>query len=1016
MNLSAPFIKRPIATSLISIAIALGGILSFYLLPVAPLPQVEFPTILVQASLPGASPDIMTSGVTTPLEKQLSRISGITEMTSNSSNGSSRIIIQFDLSRNIDAAAREVQSAINAAAKDLPSYMPSPPTYRKVNPADAPIMVISLSSDNYKSEQLYDFASTQLQQRLLQVPGVGQVNIGGAALPAIRISLNISKLASYGISSNEVKDIIKKANINIAKGQITDNGDIFEISINDQIFKVQEYESLVIANKNNSIITLKDVATISKSIQDIRNIGLHNGKKSIALIIFKSPDANVIKTNDNITKSIAKLKHLIPAEINMQVVIDRTVIIKASLWDVEKTLIISMILVILVVYFFLRNIRSTVIPTIAMGLSLLGTFIVMKFLGFSLNNLSLMALTISTGFVIDDAIVVMENITRYLEKGAKPEEAALKGSQEIGFTVTSITLSLIAVFIPIIFMGGIIGRLFFEFAATLSIAIIISLFLSLTLTPVMCAKLLKTENFIHNRQSFIHNFYAKSLKNVLEHQHLMWIVIISTFVFSIYLFTIVPKGFFPQQDTGRIMGSIITDKSTSFLSLEQTFAKFINIIKDDDAVADVVGFTSNNSGNVFINLKPHKERKISADEVIKRLRSKLSSIKGANLYMQSAQDLQIGGRQGNAQFQYTIYGDLSEEVNFYAPKIAEEIKKIPGVVDVNNDQVLGSLESYIKIDYNKAAKFGISNRDITDNIYANFGQSTASVMYYDMNQYYVIIEANSKYLQSPESLKDVYIKSQNGTMIPLSNFATFSIRPTLLNINHQGLSTSATLSFNLLPNFSLGDAVKKVNETIDKMVLPITISGSFRGAAQAFESSLKNQPYLILAALIAVYVVLGMLYESLIHPITIICTLPSASVGALLALLITKTDLSIIALIGLILLIGIVKKNAIMMIDFVLQIEKKQNIEKKAAIYEAAILRFRPITMTSAAALLGAIPLAIGGGVGDEMRQPLGITIIGGLIFSQVITLYTTPIIYLAMEKLKYKTANYINKKEIVDA
>ena len=955
--------------------------------------------------MPGASPEIMATSVATPIEKQLSRIAGISDMTSGSSLGSSRIIIQFDLSRDIDGAARDVQAAINAAAGDLPANLPSHPSYRKVNPSDAPILIIGLTSDNYTIDKLYDYTSTELQQRVLQVNGVGQVIVGGSSLPAVRVELNPNKLSKYGVAITDIKTAIAEANTNLAKGQIIDGRTRSEITINDALSDAKEYGNLIISYNNGMTLRLSDVANVTNSVQDVRNGGALNGKPAVALVIFKEPGANVIETVDRIKAAIPELKNMIPASINMDVVMDRTTTIRASLRDVELTLIISILLVIGVVYIFLGNISAMLIPSIAMILSLLGTFTIIKLLGFSLNNLSLMALTIATGFVVDDAIVVLENISRHIEMGMKPKDAALKGAEEIGFTVASMSISLIAVFIPILCMGGIVGRLFREFAVTLSISIAISLLVSLTLTPMMCSKLLKLSKN-PPRTSAMKEFYKITLSKALSNQKLILLITIGTILLSIMLFIIVPKGFIPQQDTSRIMGTIVTDQDTSFQSLKGTFKQFMEVIKEDPAIENVIGIIgsgSTNSGSMFITLKDLNIRKISADSIINRLRHKLGHVAGATMYLQSAQDIVIGGRQGNAQFQYTISADTIAEVNQYAPIIMKHLSTLPGVTDLNNDQRDHGLQSYVKIDYDKAASFGITVKEVDDTLYGAFGQSIASTMYSDMNQYYVIVEVSPEYWQHPKSLQSIYVKSSQGNLVPLSSFSSFTTSSALLSVNHQGLAPSATLSFNLLPGASLGDIVDRVTNSIKELSLPATVQGSFRGTAQAFQSSLSNEPYLIAAAIFAVYIVLGMLYENLIHPITIISTLPSAGVGALIALLITNTDLTVVAMIGVILLIGIVKKNAIMMIDFVMEIKKRENISSQDAIFQAALLRFRPSMMTTMSALLGAVPLAFGTGVGSELRKPLGIAIIGGLIVSQMLTLYTTPVIYLYMERLKGK-------------
>jgi multidrug efflux pump len=1013
MNISSIFIKRPIATVLISIGIALGGILAFKILPVASLPQVEIPIIMVQATLSGASPEIMASSVATPLEKSFSRIAGITDITSSSTLGNSKIIIQFDMAKDSDTAAREVQAAIDATASSLPDNMISKPIYKKVNPADAPIMILALTSETYKIEQLFDMASSVLQQKLLRVDGVGQVIAAGSSLPAVRVDLNPTKMMHYGISFNQVSSLINRHNMTSPKGQLSDGDYSFEIVTNDEIFKAEDYANLVVSNKDNRIVRLSDIAQVKESVQELRNSGSFNGKRAVLLVIFKQPSANVVKINSTINDELPDLKKLVPAGVEISKVMDRSLTIKASLKDVEKTLVHSVLFVILVVFIFLGNTRSTVIPGVALILSILGTFSIMSLLGYSLNSLSLMALTIATGFVVDDAIVVLENISRYIEQGMKPKEAAFKGSKEIGFTVLSISISLIAVFIPLLLMGGIVGRLFREFAVTLSVAILISLLVSLALSPMMCAYILKDNLNQSEHDSIFHKFVTKmkngyeiSLRWALNHQKLVLWLFAATIGLNIYLYAVVPKGFFPQQDTGRIISTVITDQNSSFHRLNSNFDTLVKLIKTDEAIENVVGYISSgsiNTGTIFIILKDLKIRKVSADIVLDRLRKKLANLSGATIYMQSAQDLVIGGRQSNAQFQYTVSADNLNDVNKYTPMIQDRLENIYGIVDISSDQGDNGLQSFVNIDYDKAIPYGVSAYNIDQALYSAFGQKSVSTMYGSANQYYVIMGLDSKYTKDPNALNLIYVSNNNGKLIPLSSFAKFDNKASLLSVAHQGLSPAATLSFNLLPNVHLGDAVNMVNKELASLKMPITVQGSFRGTAQAFQSSLKSQPYLILAALVTVYIVLGMLYESLLHPITILSTLPSAGVGALLALILTGMDLTIIALIGIILLIGIVKKNAIMMIDFVLEIEKHEKISPRDAIYKAAVLRFRPIMMTTMAALLGAVPMAIGTGLGSELQKPLGVSIIGGLIFSQMITLYTTPVIYLAFENLRLK-------------
>jgi multidrug efflux pump len=1012
MNISSPFIRRPVATTLLTIGIALAGAVAFNFLPVSPLPQIDFPTISISAGLPGASPEIMASSVATPLERQLGRIAGITEMTSASSIGSTSITIQFDLSRNIDGAARDVQAAINAARSYLPINLPSNPTYRKVNPADSPIMVLGLTSSIYDKGALYDAASTIMEQRLSQVPGVGQVNVGGSSLPAVRVEVNPTQLNSYGIGLQQVATMLSSQNSNIAKGQISDSVSTSEIYTNDQLLKAEFYKPLIVGYHNGAAIRLSDIADVEDSVQNIRTSGYVNGKPCVNLIINRQPGANIIETVEQIEKALPSLKASIPAGIDMTVVIDRTTTIRASVQDVEITLAISIALVIMVVFIFLRNVRATLIPSVAVPVSLIGTFGVMYLCGYSLDNLSLMALTISTGFVVDDAIVVIENITRYLEQGLSPMESALRGAQEIGFTVLSISLSLIAVFIPILLMGGIVGRLFREFAVTLSVAILVSLIVSLTATPMMCSRLLAHQDpEDHNRLykaserafEWILGRYESTLGWVLEHAFLTLIVLLITIGVNIYLLIIVPKGFFPLQDNGIIQGGIRGQQDISFQAMDKLTRQFVNIVKADPAVANVMAFTgggSTNTANMYIGLKPLNQRKLSSSQIIDRLRPKLNSVLGARAILQAGQDLRIGGRQSNAQYQYTIQGDNLTDLVKWGPLLFAQMKKLHGLTDVDTDQQNSGLQAYLNYDRQTAARMGITPQSIDTTLYQAFGQSLVSTMYTALNQYYVVMEVQPKFWQGPEGLNDIYVNPISGGEVPLSAITRYQPTTAPLAVNHQGQFPSVTVSFNLAPGVALSDAATMINNMEEDMGMPATIHGMYSGTLQAYQASLATEPLLIVTAIFAVYIVLGILYESFIHPITILSTLPSAGVGAVLALMIFRTDLSVIALIGIVLLIGIVKKNAILMIDFALAAERNEGKSSRDAIFQACLLRFRPILMTTMAALLGAMPLALGHGVGSELRRPLGITIVGGLIFSQMLTLYTTPVVYLYMDRI----------------
>jgi len=1018
VNISAIFIRRPVATTLLTIGMALTGGLAFGLLPVAPLPQVDFPTINVSAALPGASPETMATSVAAPLERQFARIAGVTEMTSTSYLGSASVVLQFDLNRDINGAARDVQAAINAARGYLPPQLPNNPIYRKVNPAEAPILILALTSPRASRGQMYDAASSILQQKLSEAPGVGQVIVGGSSLPAVRVELNPLTLNKYGIGLEDVRSMLSATNVNRPKGQLADAVRTSEIHTNDQLRRAEDYMPLIVAYQAGRAVRLTDVARVEDSVEDLRNTGLVNGQPAVLVVIFRQPGANIIDTVDRVTDLLPQLEASIPGAIKVSVVLDRSTTIRASLHDVERALIIAVILVTLVVFGFLRTVRATLIPSVAVPVSLISTFGVMYLLGYSLDNLSLMALTIATGFVVDDAIVVLENITRHREAGLAPAEAAVLGAKEIGFTVLSMSTSLVAVFIPILMMGGVVGRLFREFAVTLSAAIAISLLVSLTLTPMMCSKLLGPE--VGRRHGRLYRAserafewmirrYDASLSWVLLHPRGVLAVTLLTIAVNIYLFVVVPKGFFPQQDTGRLTGAVQAAQDISFQAMQQKLAQIVDVIKSDPAVESVMGFSGGSGGGgntvntarMFIALKPPAERRLSADQVIARLRGRLGGVPGAPAFLQAVQDLRVGGRASNAQYQYTLQGDNVSDLATWAPRIVQRLRALPQLVDLSTDQQNRGLESSLVIDRRTAARLGITPKLIDDTLYDAFGQRQVAVTYTLLNQYHVVMEVEPRFWQRPETLRDIYVRTPAGTQVPLSAFTRYEPTTTSLAVTHQGQFPSVTVSFNLAPGVALGDAVQAVQEATLQMHLPTAIRGSFQGTAQAFQAALANQPLLIAAALATVYVVLGVLYESYIHPITILSTLPSAGVGAILALLLFRMDLSVIALIGIVLLIGIVKKNAIMMIDFALAAERQGGKSPREAIYQACLLRFRPIMMTTLAALLGAMPLALGTGVGSELRRPLGIAIVGGLIVSQMLTLYTTPVVYLYLDRLR---------------
>ena len=1010
MNVSAPFIRRPVATTLLAIAVVLAGSAAYTQLPVAPLPRVDNPTINVNAGLPGGSPETMASAVATPLERRFGRIAGITEITSASTLGQTQLTLQFDLDRDVDSAARDVQAAMNAAAGDLPPNLPSRPNYRKANPADAPILIVALTSTTLPMGQVFDTANTILAQKISQVSGVGQVTVGGGQQPAVRVSVDPSALAGVGLSMEDVRSALSTATANSPKGAFSGESQTRSIAANDQLTKAAQYRPLIIGYNNGAPVRLSDVARVSDDVENQRAAGWVDGRRAIPVIIRRQPGANIIEVIDRVKALIPELTRSINPAIDVTIALDRSTTIRASVVDVERTLLISIGLVVLVVFLFLRNVRATAIPSVAVPLSLIGTFGAMYLCGYSLDNLSLMALTISTGFVVDDAIVVTENVSRFIEAGDSPMQAAFKGAKQIGFTIVSITASLLAVFIPILLMGGLVGRLFREFAVTLSIAIAISAVVSLTVTPMMASRMLKHDREVkHGRLyrasegafNWMRDTYGSALRWVLEHEWLMLAATGATIAFTVYLYVVIPKGLFPQQDTGSLAGGSQAPQDISFPAMKARTEALNEVLAQDPNIEHFVSFIGQgNTGFFFIQLKPWGVRKLTADQVVGALRPKLARVPGINLFLQNVQDVRLGGRLSSAQYQYTLVDANLDELTKWAPGVLEKLRSLPQLRDVNTDQQTQGLRLDITVDRDTAARLGITPQVIDDTIYDAFGQRQVATMYTQLNQYRVVLEVKPEFQVTPAQVQMLYVRTPTGAQVPLSALAKITEASQALSVNHQGQFPAVTLSFNLAPDASLGQAVTAIDRATREIGLPASARGSFQGTAQAFQQSLASEPFLIAFALVAVYIVLGVLYESYVHPITILSTLPSAGVGALIALFVVNTEFSIIALIGIILLIGIVKKNAIMMIDFAIEAEREEGLSTVEAIYKACLLRFRPILMTTLAALLGGVPLAIGHGAGAELRQPLGITIVGGLLFSQMLTLFTTPVVYLALDRL----------------